>query len=156
MADATLAEALEVVRHADPSGVLRPEAVVEAARPAASPLHGWFEWDNGKAAHEHRLAQARRLINATVTVLGREEQEVRAYVSLTNERGEGYRATQDVMRKAPLRAQLLADALAELKRVQNRYAGLKELAQVFDAVRAVDVRVNGNGKTNKKKAKVAT
>ena len=44
------------------AGRLTPEAVVEAARDPASPLHGWFTWDDEAAAHMQRIYQARRLI----------------------------------------------------------------------------------------------
>lgn len=43
-------------------GSLTPEAVVSAARDPASPLHTAFEWDDAKAAMEHRLSQARHMI----------------------------------------------------------------------------------------------
>lgn len=45
---------------------LRPSDVVEAAKPKDAPLHGEFLWDNGKAAHEYRLNQARTLIRVVV------------------------------------------------------------------------------------------
>ena len=52
-------EALEAICRRD--GKLKPEAVVEAAKDPASPLHARFEWDDGKAAQEHRLwRRARR------------------------------------------------------------------------------------------------
>lgn len=45
-------------------GVIAPEAVVEAARDPASPLHGAFDWDDASAAHEHRIETARKLIRS--------------------------------------------------------------------------------------------
>lgn len=50
-------------------GGLRPSVVVEAAKPAASPLHKEFEWDDTRAGREYRLEQARKLIRVTVTVV---------------------------------------------------------------------------------------
>jgi hypothetical protein len=47
---------------ADKDGLIEPLAVIEAARPADSPIHGEFEWDDAKASHEYRLDQARGLI----------------------------------------------------------------------------------------------
>ncbi|MFN2592332.1 MAG: hypothetical protein ABR532_05805 [Candidatus Dormibacteria bacterium] len=38
------------------------EAVVEAARPEESPIHGHFTWDDTAAAHERRLDQAASLV----------------------------------------------------------------------------------------------
>lgn len=37
------------------------EDIVEEGTKAASPLHRYFEWDDGEAAHQHRLSQARDL-----------------------------------------------------------------------------------------------
>ena len=42
-------------------GKLYPRAVVDAARPAGSPLHGSFEWDDSVAAESYRIEQARKL-----------------------------------------------------------------------------------------------
>lgn len=46
----------------DEHGVLTPAMVVEAARPARSPLHSHFEWDNKVAGEKYRLVQAGILI----------------------------------------------------------------------------------------------
>lgn len=46
------------------NGTVRPDDVVEAAMDPASPLHGYFEWCQEKAAHAHRLDQARELIRS--------------------------------------------------------------------------------------------
>jgi hypothetical protein len=43
-------------------GTLRAEEVIAAARDRRSPLHAVFEWDDKKAADQHRLATARGLI----------------------------------------------------------------------------------------------
>ena len=45
-------------------GHLTPDLVVQAAQYEQSPIHSIFEWDDGKAAHQHRLWQARRLIRS--------------------------------------------------------------------------------------------
>ena len=55
-------QALEALR--DEQGLLRPEAVVEAASHHESVLHGHFEWDDSKAAFSFRIAQARTLIRS--------------------------------------------------------------------------------------------
>lgn len=40
----------------------QPEDIVEEARSESSPLHEHFEWDDAKAAHRHRISQARQLL----------------------------------------------------------------------------------------------
>lgn len=53
----------ELLRIANENGgVLKPEDVVNTARDPENVLHRCFIWDDKKAAHEHRLDQARELI----------------------------------------------------------------------------------------------
>jgi hypothetical protein len=125
-------------------GILKPEDVVEAARPKDSPLHSQFEWSNTEAANKWRIHQARNLIRVTVewlNVPGKAEPvEIRPFVSLTPDRkneGGGYRDTLVVLRSKESREQLLADALAELRAIEDKYAALQELAEVFAAARKV-------------------
>ena len=71
------AEALEEIRKLeDRRGRLSAEEVLEAARPVASPLHGFFEWDDSKAAEAHRLEQARDLIRRVKIELEFEERVI--------------------------------------------------------------------------------
>ena len=56
-------------------GILRPENVVETARPPKSSLHGFFTWDNSEAAEKWRLEEARTLIR-TVTIVNVQDNEV--------------------------------------------------------------------------------
>jgi len=135
---------LERIRHLHPEELLIPEEVVRAAQSPRSPLHELFTWDDTEAARRHRLEEARQLIRVTVTLIPGTDQEVRAYVSLSEDRpqgvkgqitgGGGYRATAEVMSDEQLRAILLADAQREMRAFQNKYARLSELALVFDAM----------------------
>jgi NTP pyrophosphatase (non-canonical NTP hydrolase) len=47
---------------ADDNGHIRPQDVIDAARPEESPIHRMFPWDVGEAAHRHWLDVACRLI----------------------------------------------------------------------------------------------
>jgi hypothetical protein len=129
-------------------GELRVQDVVEAARPAASPLHSWFNWDDTEAAHQWRLQQARQLIRVTIAYVGDNEDSIpiRVFVSLTTDRynkdGGGYRVTTAVLSDAEHRQQLLDDAMAEMKRFRAKYNSLKELAEVFDAMTASERRLH--------------
>ena len=125
----------------DGDGLIKPERVVEAARPKTSPIHDQFEWDNSAAAEKYRLLQASELIRVSVEIIdcggNRDPVMVRAFTSLTTERGVsgGYRATVQVLSNKQMREQMLADAIAELRAFERRYAILKELAEVFAASR---------------------
>ena len=59
----TQLEALKEIAKRD-GGLLRPAAVVDAARDEKSPLHGAFEWDDTEAAQKYRLLQAQSLIRS--------------------------------------------------------------------------------------------
>jgi hypothetical protein len=121
-------------------GILRPATVVKEAEPEDSPLHGCFCWDDTKAAHEFRLEQARKLIRVVLFIEPNSNTEQQTYVSLSTDRklrGGGYRLLSHVMTDKDKRMQLLADALAELNAFKLKYANLKELAGVFEAIRKV-------------------
>jgi len=116
--------------------------VVEAAKDEDSPLHDCFMWDNSEAAHQYRLLQARNLIRVyVVEPKGEEGPVVRAFVSLTTDRvqpGGGYRAIADVMSDEELYAQMLHDAVVQMRNIQKKYKAIKELASVWSAVDEVE------------------
>jgi hypothetical protein len=123
---------------AENGGELRARDVVDAARENSSPLHTQFEWDDSLAAERYRIAQARALIRVTVEYAGKPPIKTRVFVSLTSDRrrdGVGYRLTTDVMNSADQQRQLLRDALEEMQRFQIKFRQLRQLADVFAAMR---------------------
>lgn len=118
-------------------GLLLPENVVKAAKTKTSPLHKHFEWDNTRAAAEYRLWQARQLISVCVQILPGVTEPVSVFTSLSTDRssGGGYRTTVAVCSNAELREQMLQDALHDLNTFQRRYAHLRQLTEVFSAIR---------------------
>jgi hypothetical protein len=142
MTNAERAAELEKVRKTN-RGILRPEDIVEAARPARSPLHECFEWDDSKAGQEFRLWQARHMIRVCVMLVDGETEPIRAYVSMMGDRAEeggGYRHMVDVMSDDDSRLRMLAEALNELKGFQRKYRRIRELAPVFEAADKVGVK----------------
>lgn len=118
-------------------GLLKPEDVVHAAASDKSPLHSRFDWEDTEAARKWRLHQARNLIRVTVSYIGGNKEDlVRVFVSLTPDREDGgYRSTAAVLSDPGYRKQLLADALSEMKCFEQKYAALRELVEVFKAMR---------------------
>ena len=114
--------------------LIQPVALVEwARRHKDSLLHREFEWRNGKAAHEYRLIQARRLIVLHVQT----EDQRPVVISLIRDRvqpGGGYRKIEQVMSIADMRREALGMALAELRRVRDKYNYLKELACISQEI----------------------
>ena len=121
-------------------GVLCPEAVLEFAKNEDTALHAMFEWNDAKAAHEHRMGQARAMI-ANVTVV-RETPDghsfaVRAYVSLPSDRRDNpgtYRGIDNVMASTAMRSELIETARRELQAFRNKYAALVELSGVLHEI----------------------
>jgi len=113
---------------------LLPEIVVKEAKKESSLLHNLFEWNDSEAAHQYRIWQARELIRCVVTYIkvDDEEKEVNVFVSLSSDRIDGgYRLMTDVLSKADLRAELLNDLREDMRRFEQKYQDITELAGVF-------------------------
>lgn len=123
----------------DPDGLLRPEAVIRTAEDPNHPWHGWFTWNDDEAAHKWRLEQAGMLIRSYKINMEPMNIKVQALTSLATDRhaGGGYRWVSDVMARPDLKAQMLATALADLQRLETKYAHLEELAEVWDVAHTV-------------------
>jgi hypothetical protein len=136
-------------RVARPDGMFEPQDVVDAARPASSVLHPYFEWDDSEAAREYRLWQARNLTRAVeVRVLTADNAEhwVPKFNSVMVQTDAGVNerryATLAVVKQQPdLIAQVqqrLEDELLACKRRYEAHAHIPEFhqrfAEVFDAV----------------------
>lgn len=133
MTEAQLAELVMLHRR---DGMLYPDALVEYAKDPTTAWHAEFPWEMEKAAHEHWLYLARKYIAVAVTILPQTGNQYRTFVSLVQDRNHprgGYRPMVDVLNDAGLRKQLLADALQELRRLQQKYAELTELDKVWAA-----------------------
>ena len=117
-------------------GVLRCADVVAEAESDASPLHNYFQWDDSKAAHAYRLWQARELIVSVTVQLKGAKRRAQVFVSLKTDRGDGgYRRLVEVLQDSEMRAQLLTDALEDLRLFEAKYRRLKELVPIFRAAR---------------------
>lgn len=120
-------------------GVLRPHDVVQKAENKDSPLHEFFEWNDGEAAHQYRLKQARGLIRTIVTISPVANQKtIRVWVSLTEDRNEkkgGYRKLQEVIVNPHMKSVMFEDAKREMKHFMAKFAQLEELAGVFSEMK---------------------
>lgn len=122
---------------------LTPENLVDASRPEDAPLHNEFEWNDSLAAEEYRRVQARLLISNLAIVIEEQKQEpIRAFFSLQNgfRKNPGqYESTITIMSDDVKRENLLKKAKNELKAFRQKYQMLSELANVFEAINAVEV-----------------
>jgi hypothetical protein len=117
-----------------------PEAVVEAAKASGSPLHPYFEWNDGEAAHRWRVHQARTMIGAIMVVLEEKPSvgPVRAFYNIIDEdengRNQGYIPLARVLSMREYRDQIIAKALKEAEAWQERYKIYSELTPIFKAI----------------------
>lgn len=139
--------ASELRRIQEQQSVITPEAVVQAAKPASSPLHRYFEWDNHKAADNYRRWQARELI-LSVHIVDADEpdsQPVRAFVNISPEQGDdfiagkGYVFTPTIATKANYQAQVVQYAYDQLRAWKEKFGGFKEFFGVVQEIERVKV-----------------
>lgn len=118
-------------------GELTPQDIVNDARNDNSPLHSFFEWDDGAAAEAHRLAQARGLIRSVVAIYTSPDKTAvrqKAYVHIAEAGAPHYREAGHAMSQAKTRKLVLQRAWGELQAWRKRYADLKEFAGLFEVI----------------------
>lgn len=126
-------EELERIRRE--KGTLVPADVVEEAAAAGSPLHPAFEWDDSAAAHEYRLAQARRLITS-VRVVDSPVRAPVAYVSVrTAAKGREYLPVAEALSDEQVRARVLDEARAFIESLERRYSAFVQASDVLAGLR---------------------
>lgn len=136
----TQLEALKAIAKRD-GGLLRPRAVVDAARDVASPLHGCFEWDDRVAGEKYRIEQAQRLIRSFTVVHERDGAKCESpmFIGLSTDRSgcsgdNPYRLAADVTKMPDLLAIAERDALEQLRGLKDRYSHLKRLNDIWSAL----------------------
>lgn len=133
-------EHLELLRK-QCKGELTPEDVLADARHDNSPLHSFFEWDDGAAAEQFRLQQARGLIRAVVAVYVSDDKPAvrqKAYVHIAEPSAPHYRETSHAMSQAKTRKMVLDRAWNELKAWKARYKDLQEFAGLIRVIEVID------------------
>ena len=121
------------------AGTLTPKVVVEAARARSSALHGFFEWNDARAAVAHREDQARLLLRSVVwvpVVDGEPQTPIRRFLNVTGDDDAGRQyVTIDAIRENPrFHAQIVAEALASAQAWMQRYQQYAELAPIVSAI----------------------
>lgn len=134
-----IGEHLELLRKKC-KGEITPKDVVDDARHNNSPLHSFFEWNDSKAAEQHRLSQARGLIRSVVAIYTEPDKPARrvnAFVHVSEGETSHYRATHHAMSQKDTREAVLRQAFRELRAWQRRYQDLDEFAALFEEVERV-------------------
>jgi hypothetical protein len=128
------------------SGLITPKLVVDRARSGDSPMHRYFEWNNGKAAEAYREVQAGRLIRMVYVKSAYDEKlsPVRAFVNVrpmpdgeeedSAPSLQGYVSMQTVMSNTGMREQVLQYARSQLLMWKKKFGAYKEFFAVVDAI----------------------
>jgi hypothetical protein len=115
------------------AGRLDPHDVVDEARPAASPLHGHFEWDDALAAEQYRLGQARAIIRAVRVVgVNPNEAKQRAFISVSDNAGRAYRPLRQIIADPALQLAVMRQGLEDLRAWRRRYADLADICPLVE------------------------
>lgn len=137
VADATsVGNHLELLREQN-KGELTPEDVVGDARNDNSPLHSFFEWDDGEAAEQFRLQQARGLIRSVVAIYTDGERPAvkqKVYVHINEHEAPHYREASHAMSVKKTRNMVLQTAWKELQAWRKRYKDLREFSVLFEEI----------------------
>lgn len=125
-------------------GLITTEMVLKEATKKNSPLFSQFTWDDSKAAHQYRLAEARRLIKRyNVTVTAHENKLVHISPSLSKGPGE-YKTAGTVVRSISEFERAMAEALSRLAAAKESVEILEKAADGHDddrlALLAVSMR----------------
>lgn len=119
-------------------GAVTKENFLDSARSTKSEMHKLFEWDDKKAAEQHRLHQANMIINSLrVTIIENEETEpitVSAFVNTSKRKDKTYINIVRAMGDQETRAAVLNDALRELSFFREKYKNLSELSGIIKAI----------------------
>ena len=121
-------------------GFVKPEILVERAKPKRAKYHKAFEWDAETGAERYRLEQAKLMIRSVKVVYENaegKESEVRAFTSIINPEGKGriYIPTEEGMEHRDTRDEILMQCLSGLIRWRKRWAEYNELS---DTIKIVD------------------
>jgi hypothetical protein len=116
------------------------ENLVALAKPAKSPIHKDFEWDDTIAGHQYRLEQARNILRSIMVVYtnGESTEPTRAYhhvvVEIDGEMVPAYVPSKVVWESPDLAAQVIDDAKRELATWAKRYKEYESLSEAHGLV----------------------
>lgn len=136
-------------------GEIKPETVVDEARPSEAVLHPVFEWDDSKAAEKYRTEQAKSIIGNIVVVQERPDKMpiiTRAVVNVKPAEEVGtpcktddeisygrarYQMVQTALQSPEMSRTVLQNAKTELRRFMSKYRQVNELKRLFAEIEVV-------------------
>lgn len=130
-------------------GSIKPEIIVEESVPETAPLHKFFTWDNGDAAHKWRIEEARSIIRSVRVVRDDQPQQeqpvIRAFLNVQASdteakfEGKAYLPLRVIRESPDYMQQVVNEAMRELKAWKSRYEDLRTTFEgVFAEIEAVE------------------
>lgn len=122
------------------NGDVTPEKVVASAKPAKSPIHKAFTWNNTKAANLYRKREARDMIAAVEIVrvelpdTPTRAYEIKSAPTEDKPQKKVYTTTEEILEDPVARDELLLSAVRDALSYRKRYSMLSELAGIFHAI----------------------
>lgn len=118
------------------NGELTAKNLVEVSRPEEAPLHRAFNWNDEEAAELYREEQARNLIRCIIVCPEESKVITRAYYNILKSDPQ-YHSINTILQSEEKYEALLETAKKELKSFQKKYATLKQLEPVFEAIEKI-------------------
>jgi hypothetical protein len=130
-----------IVRLARRHTLATPEIIVAAAKPASSPIHAHFTWNNSAAAQKCRLLEASKLLRSIVTIeiIAGRPMEFRAVVTgqvQGTDEAAGYMELETALSDPAMRPLVMARAEAEMDTFIAKYSRFRRFDAVIAAMRA--------------------
>lgn len=126
--------AVELERIRSVHGSITPRATVDEAAHPDNPIHKAFEWDDAKAADEHRLAQARRLIRAVCIRTEPKAPLAPIYVHVRTQEQSTYEPVEVVVQSPGLLSAAVAELQGKLTAAQSSLNALLSAARAAGLV----------------------
>lgn len=126
---------------------LSPENVVKAARSPNCVFHDYFEWDNSKAAHQHRLYQARKFISQfeITLIVNRTEVCVQEFVENHSKKPtrQGYIPIQKLQTKAEMARDFMLHELKIAKTYVDKTFAYAKVLGLHKDIKSLSERLEG-------------
>jgi len=131
-----IGEEIEQARQVTAEGGDLRATMIDRARNARNYLHRFFEWDDARAAHQHRLAQANLLICSLRVEMPDGEQQP-AFISVTpGKDAKRFSTPDEIVGSVGLQLAVLEAARRDLDQFRKRYSMLGEICAVITEAQA--------------------
>lgn len=127
------------------------ESLLKEARKKSCPLRSQFEWDDSLAAHQHRLIQARTMLNSLRVVVVAENRKPQAVMAFIQKADKSSRYVPIMEADSDDLTALEIKCLDHMRAFKQRWKGLQFARDVIAEISAVEVDAARRKKRRKAK-----